>query len=129
VKLLIDEAGSASIRELWESAQERVSCRLLYPEARSALARAVRARRLDDDAFSRARAELEDLSEELWWREITEPIVRRAGDLAETHRLRGADAVHLAAVEELLDSEAVFVTADAEQRTAAQSLGLATARL
>lgn len=129
MKLLIDEPGSLRVRELWASARKPVSCRLLYPEARSALARAARSRRLERSAFGRARAELEDLADELWWRDITEPIAQRAGDLGETHRLGGADAVHLAAAEELADEETVFVTADADQRAAARSLGLAVAQL
>ena len=84
---------------------------------------------MSPEAYARARAELDELTEELDWSELDEGLAQRAGDLAETHRLRGADAVHLAAAEELADEETVFVTADAGQRAAARELGLATARL
>ena len=67
------------------------------------------------------------LSDELSWSELDDGLARRAGHLAEAQRLRGADAVHLAAAEELADEEAVFVTADAAQQAAAVRLGLATA--
>ena len=116
-------------RELWGSTSGKASSRLLYPEVRSALARAARSSRLSPEAYAGAKAELDELIEELDWSELDDGLARRAGDLAEKHGLRGADAVHLAAAEELADEETVFVTADAEQRAAARKLGLATARL
>ena len=84
---------------------------------------------MSPEAFARARAELDELIGELDWSELDDGLAQRAGDLADRHGLRGADAVHLAAAEELADEETVFVTADAEQRAAARRLGLATARL
>jgi hypothetical protein len=48
--------------------------------------------------------------------EVAEPLARRAGDLAERHRLRGFDALHLASyltvVEEFEGEEVRFSSAD-----------------
>ncbi|MGA8016504.1 MAG: type II toxin-antitoxin system VapC family toxin [Candidatus Dormiibacterota bacterium] len=72
-----------------------------YVELRAAVASAERAGRLPGASFARARRQLE----RVW--AATSPIVvdmavaKRAGDLAESHRLRGDDAVHLAALQRL----------------------------
>ena len=52
-----------------------------------------------------------------------------AGDLAETHALRGYDAVHLASALAIADDRTVMVTTDRHLRTAARNVGLATAKL
>jgi predicted nucleic acid-binding protein len=56
-------------------------------------------------------------------------LLRRAGDLAETHARRRYDAVHLASIEAIADPETVMVTADHQLRTATLDQGLATANL
>jgi hypothetical protein len=56
-------------------------------------------------------------------------LLRRAGDLAETHALRGYDAVHLASAAAIAHDRTVMVTADRHLRTAARDLGLAAANL
>lgn len=129
MKVFLAEPGSDNARALWDAARRSVSCRLLYPEARSALARALRSGRLPRGRQGEAIARLERLVEDLAWTETTERLARRAGHLAEALALRGGDAVHLAAAEALVDEETVFVTADEGQRAAAGRLGLATARL
>jgi uncharacterized protein len=60
--------------------------------------------------------------------EPTEPVTRRAGDLAERHRLRAYDAVHLASLEHAADPGTVLVSADVELLQAARSLGFTTIR-
>jgi hypothetical protein len=54
-------------------------------------------------------------------------LARRVGELAEAHALRGNDAVHIAAAEQLLDNDLIVVAGDAAVRRAGQALGLATA--
>jgi hypothetical protein len=61
--------------------------------------------------------------------ELTEALARRAGDLAQRHRLRAYDAVHLAALEHAGDPETALVSADAELVDAARSMGFTTLRL
>jgi uncharacterized protein len=129
LKLVIDEAGSEQVVELWTSADQVVSSVLLYPEARAALAMARRLERLSSTESRSARAEFEALFADLALISATIPLLRRAGDLAETHALRGYDAVHLASIEAIGDPETVMVTADHQLRTAALDRGLATANL
>lgn len=61
--------------------------------------------------------------------ELTETLARRAGDLADGHRLRAYGAVHLASLEQVGDPEAVLVSADDELVDAARVLGFTTAPL
>jgi len=126
VKLIVPEPGSRQARQAWETADRIVSSSLLYVEARSALAAAVRAGRLPRALRLRARARLER-----HWRDIDaaaadEPVVLSASDLAESHALRGYDAVHLASALALADEELVLVSADRELLAAASATGIAT---
>lgn len=100
---------------------------LLYAEARSALGRARRARRLRERAVSSRRRHLETLWAAIDRLEVTERLVRMAGELAERNGLRAADAVHLASAVSVADTELVLVAADGDLIAAARRLGLATA--
>jgi uncharacterized protein len=53
--------------------------------------------------------------------------VRRAGELAQHHALRGDDAIHLAAAERVRDATTIMVVGDRDLCAAAQALGLAVA--
>jgi uncharacterized protein len=129
LKLVVAEPGSEQVIELWTTADQVVSSVLLYPEARAALAMARRLDRLSPADAGAARTEFEALFADLALVSATTDLARRAGDLAETHALRGYDAVHLASIEAIADLETVMVTFDHHLRTAAQTRGLATANL
>jgi uncharacterized protein len=127
IPIIIDEPSSDLCSYLWNDAGRVVSVRLLYPEARAALARAARMRRITRRHLTAAIAELESIITEVDHVELTEQLARHAGGLADAHALRGYDAVHLAAAAAIRDNELVLVTGDAELGTAATSLGLAVA--
>lgn len=127
VPLLVNEPGSPAARELWDSASRVASVRLVYPEARAALAQAQRTGRLTVRQLRSAVRALDDHYEQLDLVELDETLARHAGDLAETHRLRGYDAVHLAAAQRLEDDELVVAAGDRPVLAAAARLGLATA--
>jgi predicted nucleic acid-binding protein len=129
LKLVIEEPGSEQVAELWIAADSVVSSTLAYPEGRAALAMASRLGRMSATASRRARVEFEALVADLGLVVATTDLLRRAGDLAEAHALRGYDAVHLASAEAVADDETVLVTADQQLQTAATALGLATANL
>ncbi|MBA2609009.1 MAG: type II toxin-antitoxin system VapC family toxin [Actinobacteria bacterium] len=129
VPLLVMEPGSDAARRLFDSVDIVTSSRLLYAEARAALAAARRAARLDLAGLRDAVAGLEDLYASMERIEPSERIVRRAGDLAELHRLRGYDAVHLASAEAIAEDELVLVAGDHDLIRAAAALGFATAEL
>lgn len=127
--LLLDEPTTEQAERLWADAEFAVSSRLLYVEARSAVARAHRQDRLDRREQRRAVARLDQLVADVVLVEVTEPVVRRAADLAEALALRGYDAVHLGSAELFADSELVFASGDRKLLQAALDLGVTTAKL
>jgi uncharacterized protein len=127
VPLLIEEPTSDRCARLWNEATRAVSVRLLYPEARAALARAERMRRLTRPQLAAAVSELDALLVEIDIVELSAMTARTAGELAQQYGLRGYDAVHLAAALAVADDDVVFVTGDAELAAAALRTGLAVA--
>jgi len=96
VKLYVVEPGSEDVQRLVERAELVSTSVVAYAEARAALARRRRERSLTPGGHRRARAAFEADWPRLLTLEVAEPLVRRAGDLAERLRLRGFDALHLA---------------------------------
>jgi uncharacterized protein len=129
VPLLRDEPTTEQAERLWADAELAVSSRLLYVEARAAVARVHRQERLDRGEQRRAVARLDQLVGDVVLVEITDPVVRRAADLAEALALRGYDAVHLGSAELLADPELVFASGDKKLLQAALDLGVTTAKL
>lgn len=127
IPLVIEEAGSENAASLWAAAGRAVSTRLLYPEGRAALAQARRTGRITARHHSQAVGKFDTLFDELDVIEVDDRLARAAGALAETHSLRGYDAVHLAAAERVRDADLVLVAGDRALLGAATSLGMATA--
>lgn len=126
-KLVVDENGSAEAVELWEAAHRAIASRLMYPEARSALAAAARAGRVTDSELRLVRSRLESRWDQVEIIEIDDEIARSSGDLAEAHALRGYDSVHLASAVALADETSVLATWDLDLRRAALDAGLQVA--
>ena len=126
IPLLVEEPTSRVVARFWDDATRVVSVRLLYPEARAALARAGHMERLTSNQLRKAVDDLEALDRQLDHVEVTAHLATRAGELAEAVALRGYDAVHLAAAESIADQELVVVAGDLALRTAAGTLGLTT---
>jgi len=127
IPLLIGEPSSATCARIWNEAARSVSSRLLYPEARAALARAERMKRITKRQHSSAVTELETIITEIDHVELTAELARNAGELAQAHQLRGYDAVHLAAAVSALDAELVLVTGDSDLAGAARAQGMPVA--
>lgn len=127
IPLIIEEPGSERAGRLWDTAEQVSSVRLVYAEARAALAQAARLGRITASELSRTVAALDDLYDQLALIEVDGTLVRRAGELAELHALRGYDAVHLAAAERVASDTTVVVSGDRELLAAAGTLGLAVA--
>jgi predicted nucleic acid-binding protein len=98
VKLYVDEADSDLVRSAVGRASVTASHVIAYAEARTAFARKAQDPTLAA-RISQWRSDLNRDWETLHLVEVSETLVRRAGDLAEEYRLRGYDAVHLAAAE------------------------------
>ncbi len=129
VPLLIAETGSRIAGTVWDSADRIVSIRLVYPEARAALAQAERLDRLTARDLRRAVSELDSRFEEMDLVEIDDALAHLAGEKAEEHALRGYDAVHLAAALRVHDPDVVLIAGDRALVGAANSEGLAVAQL
>lgn len=127
IPLLVDEPGSERVSRLWDVADNVVAVRLIYAEARAALAQATRLGRLSAAGLATTIDALEGLYANLDLLEVDERLVRRAGELAQHHALRGYDAVHLAAAERIRDDTTVMVAGDRDLCTAARTLGMAVA--
>lgn len=129
IPLIINEPGSKLAGQLWDESDRVASVRLLYPEARAALAQANRLGRITIPQLRSAVTFLERLLPQLDLIEITGPLALRAGELAEQMSLRGDDAVHLSGAESLADADTVLVAGDIELCNAAQRLHLHVARV
>jgi predicted nucleic acid-binding protein len=119
VKLLLREPGAAAVADAWLLADPPVCSRLALVEARAALAAALRAGRHDAARHRRLKRSFEEMWVQVTVVEADERVVSLAADLAETHALRGYDAVHLAAA--LIAGVPVFVSSDADQLRAVEA--------
>lgn len=128
IPLIIDEPTSSTCERLWNEAARIVSVRLMYAEARAALAMAQRMGRLTSLELATAVELLDGFINEIDSVEVTELLVRGAGAMAEQHALRGYDAVHLAAAQAVADQDTVFVSGDRQLTAAAARLGLTVGR-
>ena len=122
LKLLIDETGSEHVGRLWDTADALASVALVVVEARAALAAAVRGDRLTTAQHDEAKVELAVLVDEVSIVAITDDLIARAADLAESEALRGYDAVHLAGA--LTIGAEVLTSADVALCAAAERHGL-----
>jgi uncharacterized protein len=127
--LLIAEPGSDRAAALWDGADRVVSMRLVYPEARAALAQAERLGRLTARQLRDAVTEFDALFEQVDLVELDDVLARRAGELAEVRQLRGYDAVHLAGANRVRDPSVVMIAGDGALPAAAAAEGMAIADL
>ena len=127
VPLLLSEPGTPLAQQLWDQADHVVSTRLVYAEARAALAQANRLGRVTSSQLRKLVTGLDDLYGQIDRIAVDDALVVRAGDLAETHQLRGYDAIHLAALERVAGEHTVLASGDHDLCTAAAALGFAVA--
>ena len=124
MKLILDEAGAADMRQAASGADGLVSAAIAYVEFRAAVAAAIRAQRIP----AQLRDETTDAVERRWAAvsavEIDDALLRSAGDAAERFALRGYDALHLAALTQSgSPAEVILACWDLDLRRAASELG------
>ena len=112
VKLVVDEDGSDLAAQLWDGCDAALASRLAYPEVRAALAAAGRNHDLSQDDLDTAEQAWEQYWASVRPVELTAAVERHAGQLARTHALRGADAVHLASALALADPDLILAAWD-----------------
>ena len=89
IPLIVNEPGSPVCERFWNDATQAVSSRLLYVEARAALARAHLLGRLSRGDLASCVESLNGIISQIASVEVTEDLVRTAGRLAEEEGLRG----------------------------------------
>ncbi len=124
VKLVVDEHDSDLAAALWDGCDAAVSSRLAYPEVRAALSAAARDHRIDARSFHTARRDWETFWSATQPVELTAAVERHAGQLADTHALGGADAIHLASALAVGLPDLVVAAWDRRLREGVISLGL-----
>ncbi|MGH9063618.1 MAG: type II toxin-antitoxin system VapC family toxin [Acidimicrobiales bacterium] len=127
VRLVVDEDGSDLAAALWDGCDAAVSSRLAYPEVRAALAAAARNHRIGARSFQTAREDWETFWSATQPVELTAAVEHHAGQLAGTHALGGADAVHLASALAIGLPDLVVAVWDRGLREGALSAGLRVA--
>ena len=126
IKLYLEEPHSAAVIGLSESAA-MVVCRVTWAEAMAAFARRARERPQEADLVENAKLCFARTWARLAIVEVSQSLVERAGDYADTFALRAYDAVQLAAAQELampLRVPLVFACFDSRLNKAARALGM-----
>ena len=129
VKLYVAESGTERVATAVERATALATVRITYAEARAAFARHARTKGLGRGALRRVVRQLDEEWGQYSIVEVSDALVRRAGVLAERHRLRGYDAVQLSAAADLRlggATDVAFASFDARLNQAArrEKLGL-----
>jgi len=126
VKLFMDEPDTAVVADLLQHASVTFTHLITYAEARAALAKAARMQRLTGEMHIAYKVALESYWEKLDVISLNMSQIKRAGDLAETHGLRGYDCVQLAAAELIFEQSRDFTFASFDQHLnkAAGAIGM-----
>lgn|SRR5574340_37364 len=131
VKLYVDEPMSRELTAAVDEAEAVATSLLAYAESRAAFARARREGCLSTQAYRH----VVDAFVEDWARyiavEVTDRLVKEAGDLAAHRGLRGYDALHLASALSLREhmSSVLFLAFDRQLTEAAKREQLRVHRL
>lgn len=125
MKLVLREPDSETATGLWDAAARAGTVRVAYVEVRSAIAAAVRSRRVSAHIGRQAAIRFDTLWKRLAVVELDEPLASSAADLSEAHGLRALDSIHLAGAVTLPGT--VLVSWDERLRQAALAAGLAVA--
>lgn len=134
VKLYVEEAGSMTVRRIVQGAAQVGTSRVTYAETRAAFARRFREHGFAAPAYKELVRSFEQEWETYVRLDVTEPLIKWAGALAERHALRAYDAIQLASAlvlkRELRPAPPItFVAADVRLLKAAERERLAITRL
>jgi predicted nucleic acid-binding protein len=96
VKLYAPEPESAAVKQLVEAAEFTVTSRVAYVELRAVLARKRREQAMNLKDYRLVVQDLDHDWESYFIVDVSDVLIKSAGQLAEKHALRGHDAIHLA---------------------------------
>jgi predicted nucleic acid-binding protein len=127
VKLYVEEDGSSLVRKWVDGADTVATSIVAYVEARAAFARRRREKGMLPGAHAGVVKDFEADWDHYVVLEATQPLIKQAGKLAETHALRAYDAIHLVSAKifrEKLSEPVYFASWDARLVLAARKEGL-----
>lgn len=110
VKLYVPEPESGAVQALMGSAQVAAVSVVAFAEARAAFARKRRERAVNPKDYRRIVREFDDDWDHYFVVDVTEPLVKRAAQLADKHGLRGYDAIQLSSAIVLRDQSGEAVS-------------------
>lgn len=123
VKLVLAERGTDVVEDLWVHTVDVYTSLLCYTELRAAAAAAIRGGRVRASDVPALRDRVEVIWDQVTGIEVDDRVVRAAGDLADRHGLRAADAIHLASAIRVREPDTAFVAFNARLREAAAAEG------
>jgi uncharacterized protein len=129
VKLYMEEDASLKIETLVGSSEATATSIVSYAEARAAFARRFREKSFTSDEHDRLKAFFDKDWRNYFILNITQDMVKLAGNLAEIHALRGFDSIHLASaliLHQEVSTSVVFSCFDNKLEKAAMREGLDT---
>jgi len=127
VKLYVEEPESREVKNLINISSQVATSIMAYAESRAAFARRYREKAFTTAQYRKIVKALDEDWNRLFIIMLTKEIALTAGDLAEKHRLRGFDAIHLSSALGLrkeLASQIVFSCADHKLQAASKNEGL-----
>lgn len=129
VKLYVVEPESAAIRRQVSECESAAVCRIAWAEAYAALSHRAREVPADAPAIEAAKRAIAADWPHFLVLEVSQPVLERAGEYADTFALRGYDSVQLAAAYEaraVSGAPVAFACFDTRLNKAARVLGLDT---
>ena len=130
VKLYVRERESVAVRQLVEAAEVTATSRVAYVETRAAFARKRIERSINLKDYRTIVRDVDNDWESYFIVDVSDLLVKIAGQLAERHALRGYDAIHLASaviIRNQGDQPVNFSCFDARLLRAARREGLSVA--
>jgi predicted nucleic acid-binding protein len=127
LKLYVEEDDSDFVEGVVQDAETTVTSIMTYVETRAAFSRRRRDGSLTLADYHRVVREFEREWERYFVIPVTDSLIKSAGKLAETHGLRGYDALHLASADyfrEKTNEPVIFGCWDSRLETAARRQGL-----
>ena len=127
VKLYVEEEASLKIETLVRSSEATATSIVSYAEARAAFARRFREKSFTSDEHDRIKEFFDKDWRNYFILNLTQDMVKLAGNLAEKYALRGFDSIHLASaliLQQEVSTSVVFSCFDSKIEKAAMREGL-----
>lgn len=96
IKLYVKEEGTALVLKMLKSADLVATSKVAYVEARAAIARLRREGLLKEQAYQLVKESFQQDWNNYLLVELSNTVINMGGEMTESYKLRGFDAIHLA---------------------------------